>query len=206
VHQPHSNDSDQAVIQQVLTGQRDRFAILVERYQAPLMRAGKSRLGRNDWAEDVVQETFLWAFKCLKSYDSQYSFRTWLWTILWNQCNRHYQKRARQPQVNLASDGVESRELRCAIERSTDLEAPPHKLLAKERSERLDASLGQLPDALANALRLRFFAGLKFHEIADVMECSLSTAKHRVRNGLLKLSQSISENEFAWDVSTGDAK
>ena len=41
-----------------------------------------------------------------------------------------------------------------------------------------------LPDVQADALRLRFFAGLKFHEIADTMSCSLSAAKNRVRTGL----------------------
>ncbi|MCA9201766.1 MAG: RNA polymerase sigma factor, partial [Planctomycetales bacterium] len=96
--------SDGTLIAEVLTGRRERFAVLVDRYQAPLIRVARSRLGRHDWAEDVVQETFLCAFKSLASYNSQYSFRTWLWTILLNQCRRHVQKRSRRPLVRSWSD------------------------------------------------------------------------------------------------------
>src|SRR5687768_12655499 len=74
--------TDGMLISAVLAGEREQFAVLVRRYQRALVRAANSRLGRDDWADDVVQETFLCALKWLHTYDSQYSFRTWLWTIL----------------------------------------------------------------------------------------------------------------------------
>jgi len=61
-------------------------------------------------------------------------------------------------------------------------------LLAKERAAQLEALLAQLSDAQADALRLRFFGGLKFHEIAAAMQCSLNTAKNRVRMGLVRMA------------------
>jgi len=63
------------------------------------------------------------------------------------------------------------------------------KLLAAENSEQLERLLARLPEHQADALRLRFFAGLKFEEIASTMGCSLSTSKNRVKWGLLKMSQ-----------------
>ena len=60
---------DGVLIVSVLAGHRDQFAPLVERYQSALLRVARSRLGREDWAEDVVQETFLCVFKSLHSYD-----------------------------------------------------------------------------------------------------------------------------------------
>ena len=55
-------------------------------------------------------------------------------------------------------------------------------------NEELESLLARLPEAQADALRLRFFGELKFQEIADAMGCSLATAKNRVRWGLTTLS------------------
>lgn len=178
--------ADGPIIAEVLSGRTEQFAIIVRRYQHALIRVAKSRLGRADWAEDVVQETFLCAFKSLASYDSRFSFRTWLWTILLNQCRRAYQKgQRRTKETPWSSDHDE-------IDRRRQCILPPDTLLlAKERAENLQRMLADLPEVQADALRLRFFGGLKFQEIADTMGCGLSTAKHRVRGGLMKLSEQL---------------
>ena len=64
-------------------------------------------------------------------------------------------------------------------------------LLERERNEELQRRLNLLPDVQADALRLRFFAGLTYHEIAQSMGISLGGAKLRVRTGLEKLSQEL---------------
>jgi len=185
-----SEPPDGLVVAAVLDGDRDQFAELVRRYRGALIRVAHSRLGRREWAEDVVQETFLNAFKSLHTYDSQFSFRTWLWTILLNQCHRHYKKRgARLPTLGWSDqlDG-EPTCARQAADQGSLSDSPVDHLLATERSERLNAILDQLPEHQADALRLRFFGGLKFREIAQTMDCSLSTAKNRVRWGLTKMA------------------
>ena len=63
------------------------------------------------------------------------------------------------------------------------------QLLWTERQEQLRDALDRLPEVQADALRLRFFGGLKFEEIAAAMECSLNGAKMRVKHGLLKLAE-----------------
>ena len=183
-------DTDGVLIADVLAGRRERFAELVGRYQGALLRLAVSRLGRRDLAEDAVQETFLCAYKSLATYDSRFSFRTWIWTILLNQCRRSLKRGARHPRVFAWSDhdaagGETPADSWTADERSS----PPFAgLLAKERTAALEALLARLPDNQADALRLRFFGELKFHEIAAAMECSLATAKNRVRWGLEALS------------------
>ncbi len=179
--------SDGPIIAEVLSGRTEQFAVIVRRYQHALMRVAKSRLGRADWAEDVVQETFLCAFKSLASYDSRFSFRTWLWTILLNQCRRAYQKgqrRANETPWNNDHQEENDNRRQCIL-------PPDTLLLAKERAENLQRLLADLPEVQADALRLRFFGGLKFQEIADTMGCGLSTAKHRVRCGLMSLSEQL---------------
>jgi RNA polymerase sigma-70 factor (ECF subfamily) len=107
-----------------------------------------------------------------------------------NQCRRHLKKRSRDLMVRPWTDQMSAAERRTQLAwelRSDD--TPPKRLAAKQRSQLLDALLFKLPEAQADALRLRFFGGMKYHEIAESMQCSLSTAKNRVRWGLTKMAE-----------------
>ncbi len=179
--------SDADLFARVQAGDADAFSELVRRYQTALVRVAHSRLGRVDWAEDVVQETFLSAFKSCASYDARYGFRTWLWTILLNQCAGHYQRRMRS--VPLDPWPSEPDEAASAAGDERGETSPLGRLLAKERAAELESLLLELSVVQADALRLRFFGGLKFQEIADAMQCSLNTAKNRVRWGLMRMAE-----------------
>jgi RNA polymerase sigma-70 factor (ECF subfamily) len=199
---PRSTESDAALVERVLAGETESFAELVRRYQSALARVARSRLGRADWAEDVVQETFMAAFKSCGTYDRQYSFRTWLWTILLNQCRSHYMRHKRRVLVETLESGCE---LAAASDpREPDAASPLSALLAKERAATLESLLRQLSAAQADALRLRFFGGLKFQEIADAMQCSLNTAKARVRNGLERMAHMV-ETQRAGSALPGES-
>jgi len=169
---------DGLLIAATLAGDDEAFAHLMRRYQGALLKAAISRVGRREIAEEAVQEAFLCAHRWLATYDSRFSFRTWLWTILLNQCARHGKREARQS----APTGDEPAMAGLAASAS-----PLDALLARETSERLHELLARLPEAQADALRLRFFGGLTFPEIAAAMECSEAGAKNRVKAGLLKL-------------------
>ncbi|MBI3837366.1 MAG: RNA polymerase sigma factor [Planctomycetia bacterium] len=181
-----TTQSDAALIARVRVGETNCFGEIARRYQPALMRVARSRLGRADWAEDVVQETFLAAFKSCGGYDSRFSFRTWLWTILLNQCRGHYQHRLRSVPLEPWPKECEPT---IVSEQGDESGSPLVHLLAKERSAQLESLLGQLSLVQADALRLRFYGGLKFQEIADAMQCSLTSAKNRVRWGLMRMAE-----------------
>ncbi len=84
------------------------------------------------------------------------------------------------------------------IEQETGLS----RLLLLERREQLAALLNDLPEPQGDALRLRFFGGLKFSEIADAMKSSVSGAKRRVQTGLLALAEKLRQDELT-DESAG---
>jgi RNA polymerase sigma-70 factor (ECF subfamily) len=194
---PPDQLSDQELMREIQSGEAHLFAHLIERYQAPLVRVAESRLGRRDWAEEAVQETFLAAYKSRATYDPAYGFRTWLWTILLNQCRANWKSRARSSRVATWTDAERDTPAGRSIlaDGALDDSAPFARLLDVERRERLERLLASLPDVQADALRLRFFGGLKFQEIADAMQCSLGTAKNRVRWGLLRLAHLTSAEE-----------
>lgn len=195
---------DSTFIAAVLAGQTEAFGELARRYRGGLWRAAKSRLGDSDKADDAVQEALLNAYKWLASYDSRFSFRTWLWTILLNQCRRSLGKSAKRREQQDSEGTLGFAEL---VGRET---CPHESALIQEQAEVLERLLDQLPESQADALRLRFFGDLKFQEIADVLQCSVGTAKNRVRAGLLQLARWLGEDDaplatrIEWR-DTGDA-
>lgn len=179
-------DDDQSLMLRVQTGEVECFSTLASRYHRPLLRLAKNRLGRAPLAEEAVQETFLAAFRGRDTFDPARSFRTWLWTILLNQCRAIGQREGQSPQAGgWTGEGDMSHGAEVYCERPT----PLAELLARERGEVLEQLLRRLSPAQADALRLRFFAEMKFQEIADAMGCSLLTAKNRVKWGLLRLAE-----------------
>ena len=185
--------SDASLIEAVMRGDARRFDEIVRRYEPALSRVARSRLQTHQLAEEAVQETFLWAFKSLHTYDSKYSFRTWLWTILLNRCRRIRLKHHRDPRVVVWSDHVVADAESQSLQQVDPQPLPDEQLQHQEKSDRIEAFLRRLPENQAQALRLRFFAGLKYQVIADTMGCSLSTAKNRVRWGLEKMSRLMRE-------------
>jgi RNA polymerase sigma-70 factor, ECF subfamily len=178
---PTQELTDGEIIECVRAGEIGAFSSLVERYQGPLLALACNRLGRRDLAEDTVQEAFLCAFRWLDSYDSQYAFRTWLWTILLNQCRRTSEKERRAEALRTGFAGVHSGS------QNDEANSPSERIESQESGKQLRQALKKLPEAHADAVRLRFFGGLKFEAIAEATGCSLRTAKYRVKEGLLKL-------------------
>src|SRR5258708_11731377 len=144
------------------------------------------------WAQDVVQETFLGAFAARATYDRRFAFRTWVWTILLNLCRRQWQRRQVRPGEQSLTTAT-SAELRGYNEPVTH-ETALANVLRVERREAVHKLLTQLPEVQADALRLRFFGGLQFSEIALAMDSSVSAAKQRVKKGLLTLAEFVRPN------------
>ncbi len=187
---------DATIMQAVQNGDFEKFDLLVERYRLPLIRVAASKLGDRASAEDVVQETFLAVFAARRTYNPQFAFRTWLWTILLNLCRRLLKKQHRQPRQVADSQLPADASSRSRNE-PVELETGLSRLLQMERREQLHLLLNELPEPQGDALRLRFFGGLKFSEIAETMNSSVSGAKRRVQNGLLALAEKLKHDEHS---------
>jgi RNA polymerase sigma-70 factor, ECF subfamily len=198
VAEDQSDETDAALMRRVQLGETRCFADLIRRHQPALLRVARSRLDRAESAEDAVQETFLAAYKSRHTYSDRFGFRTWLWTILLNQCRRQAAKLARVPTVAAWSDyaAAVDEDSEATRPESTVVDAgesPLARLLSQERSAALHGLLARLTDAQADALRLRFFGALKFDEIAAAMQCTPCTAKNRVKAGLTRLAEMLAE-------------
>src|SRR5579872_7215382 len=148
----------------VQAGQVALFDVLVQRYRGPLLNVAWSKLGDSTWAEDAVQETLMAAFAARATYNPRFSFRTWIWTILLNLCRRQWQRRETRPREHSLSYS--------RISDSRDYHEPATcetalaQMLRTEQQQQVHQLLARLPETQADALRLRFFGGLQFAEIA----------------------------------------
>ena len=177
--------SDEDIMRRVQQGDVQLFEELVRRYRGALIRVTWGKLQDRSLAEDVVQESLLAAFAARHTFDPQYSFRTWLWTITLRLCHKHW-KRTSTPRAN--TQAYDDEQL------SPTMSSAPCGLegvLQTERAELLQRALCELPEAEADAIRLRFFGGLRFDEIAVAMQSSESGAKRRVKHGLERLANQL---------------
>jgi RNA polymerase sigma-70 factor (ECF subfamily) len=178
-------NEDKATVEAVLGGDRQQFARLVQQYHRPLLNLAKSRLGDLDLAEEAVQDAFICAFRSLHTYKPKFSFRTWLWTILLNQCRRHGSRSAKLPR-QLSTEFLPK-----SLDKPSSESTPDVAAMIAERSRLLDGLLLELSDVQADAIRLRFFGQLKYREIADAMDSSLGAAKQRVKLGLIAIGEML---------------
>ena len=172
---------------------KQAVARCVETHGRSLGRLCMALLGSQSDAEEAVQETLLSAFKSAHTFNERFSFRTWLWTILLNQCRTQLKRRGRS-QVVAWTDAGDSLPEDDAPRDQQPL--PTAMLISRERTEFVERLLARLPDKEADALRLRFFGELKFQEVADAVRCSLATAKNRVKSGLLRMAEMMGEGRL----------
>ncbi len=181
---------DTEIIRQVLAGHHEKFAGLVERYQAPLIHFLRRTLGTDEGVFDCAQEAFLAAYRNLSRYSEEYPFRAWLYTIARNKALDLVRKRRRE--VPLTPD-----------ENLVDHQPMPEEVwLAKEQASMLAEVLSELPEHYRQALYLRFHQELSYEEIAFILEVPISRVKTYLHRGKEKMRQHLERR----DIHEGDGQ
>ena len=88
--------TDEEVAREVQQGQRERFGVLVERYQEKLLRYGRRMLFNGRDIEDVVQEIFLKVYKNIQAYDASRPFAPWVYRVAHSEFINAGKKRVRE--------------------------------------------------------------------------------------------------------------
>lgn len=162
------------LIQACLRGEQYAYSQLYDRFAAGVYRLCYGLTLNKQDAEDVVQESFVYAFRNLNRFDpDRASFKTWLYTIAVSRSRNTY-RRKRFPQVDL------SQLFRFEVA-APQAETPEAALTRRNAQETLSEALARLNPQLREAVVLRYGHGLTYREIADIMSCPPKTAESRVR-------------------------
>lgn len=165
---------DTTLVQQTLAGDATAFEELVERYQGRLFALARHYTRNAVDIEDMVQDTFLKAFRRLESFDHRSSFYTWIYRIATNTILDVLKRRGRSPIRT-----VEDPELIGDVA-PVDAPTPTAELEASELSEVTRKVLDELPDIFKAVLVMREFDGLAYQEIADNLGISIGTVESRL--------------------------
>ena len=179
--------TDEELVARSIGGDLESFNQLVLRWERPIYALAYRVIGREEDARDVCQETFLRAFRALGGFKGQAKFSSWLYRITLNLCRDWIRRERRQPLAQ-TPEGVDLVELAGEAE---DTESIEELVARKEIGAAVAKAMALLPEEQRTAIVLKEYHGLTFQEIADMLDCPLSTVKTRLYQGLTVLRRQL---------------
>jgi RNA polymerase sigma-70 factor (ECF subfamily) len=178
---------DKALIEAHLAGNTRAFEQLLNKHLSPVYRFIFQMARDREAADDIVQETFIKAWKHLADFDREKSFKTWLFTIAKRTAFDHFKKKKALP-FSAFDDG----EGGTAFEEVGDEQALPDELLAREEAAAdLDRALARLPEGSRTILLLAYREDLSLQEIAEILGEPYNTVKSRHNRAIRKLREAM---------------
>jgi RNA polymerase sigma-70 factor (ECF subfamily) len=187
-----SQVTDEELVAKAQAGDQESFNQLVTRWERPIYALAYRTLGREDDARDVVQEAFLRAFRGLKGFKGQAKFSSWLYRITLNLCRDWMRKNRRAPLVQVP-EGDDATDLAEQIPSSA--ESVEVLVARREMSAAVTRAMAELPEEQRTAILMKEFHGLTFQEIAEALDCPLSTVKTRLYQGLTVLRRRLERQQ-----------
>jgi len=188
--------TDAEAAREARLGNQQAFRVLVERHSRVLFRLAYRMTGNEQDAEDLVQESFLRAYKQLHNFDERAAFGTWLHRIC----------------VNCSLDLIRARKTRREIQNKVEDEqttswlekvaapgpSPERLMLSNQVTELLEPALAKLSETERAAFILRHYEGSSIEDIAQALGVQTSAAKHSVFRAVQKLRRSLAP---AWGAA-----
>ena len=183
--------SDAELVERARGGDRDAFGELVERHQQAVFRTALVALRSREEAEEVAQDAFVAAMERLDDFRGDASFKTWLLTIASRlRVDAHRRARPERSLDQMSADqGFDP-----ASEERTE-----RALEAAAVGQAVRAAIQRLPERQRVAVILKHIEDMPFTEIAQIMGCTVNSAKvhaHRGRNRLAQLLGHVREEEL----------
>ena len=179
--------SQQTLIGRWQRGDSDAFDELYTQYAPAIHRLGWAMLKQTQAAEDVVQETFLRAYKARQRFDpSRASFGTWLYQIALNYCRSHL-RRKRLPTIPWLRQTGE------ALDLPDPGPGPESNALRSEYQRQLWAAVQNLSDPLREVITLHYYMELPAVEIAAMLNRPEGTIYSRLHNARRRLAEALAE-------------
>ncbi len=180
-HWQDDSRSDRELIAQAAARDRAAFERLVQRHAAAVFRLALVITDDRASAEDVLQQTFLSAYRSASSFRGESSVRTWLFSIARHAAYRLHRKQGRE-------DLMEEPLMTLGIEAGWGSDNPEALAIAAQRRETLVRALRSLSSDDREVLVLRDIEGLRGPEAADVLGIGERALKSRLHRARLRLA------------------
>ena len=177
--QSANEQTDEEIVRIVQSGRVELFGLLIERYQAKMIRYARRFLFNNSDVEDLVQEIFLKAYTNLQGFDTSRKFSPWLYRIAHNLFINQIKKKGREtlPFFNLD----------IFLPSLTTQENPESELEKKELRQAIDQCLADLGVKYREPLILYYFEALSYQEISETLRIPKASVWFRIKRAKEKL-------------------
>lgn len=187
-------ESEAELIEGLREADPTAYRRFVDQNSANVYNLALKLLGDEQEAEDVLQETFLSAFRAIDRFKARAKLSTWLYRIAYNASQMHLRKRGRMTTFSLdqtLNDEEQADELsdRILVDWST---VPDDQLLTAEARHEMDRAIAALPESLRSAFVLRDVQGLSGVETAEVLGITVQAVKNRLHRARLALRDRLS--------------
>ncbi|MHB1543678.1 MAG: RNA polymerase sigma factor RpoE [Gammaproteobacteria bacterium] len=171
-------DGDRALVTKVQQGDRTAFDLLVRKYQHRILKFVTRYVHDSNLALDITQESFMRAYRSIRSFRGESAFYTWLYRIAINVAKNHLSVNARRCEESLTesgdSNGVNG------MEALHSLETPEALLISDEVRQAVVNAIQDLAPDLRTAILLREVEGFSYEAIAQAMSCPVGTVRSRI--------------------------
>ena len=182
---------EQELIHRILQGEREAFAMIVQKYQTPLLNYVGRMVTDRDTALDLLQEIFLKIYTSLHQYKSTYPFRTWIFKIAYNHVIDYWRKRRIETQpLEEDQSGISLLNILPLQEESIT-----KKYELQQWRNKIERALEKLSAPWRELFIWRYLNELSYEEIAEIKNLPLGTVKNRIFQAKEKLRLLLEEEQ-----------
>ncbi|MCD8492842.1 MAG: sigma-70 family RNA polymerase sigma factor [Geovibrio sp.] len=167
---------DALVVEKVIDGDAASYELLIRKYQSKLFSTVLHMVKNRELAEDIVQESFLRAFRKLDTLNNRSQFYPWIKRIALNMALNHFEKEKRVLDVETEDDESSF------FENISSGESPEELTLKEEMKRYVRMFVDSLPDRLRVVIILREVEDMSYEEIAEMLNIPLGTVRSRLFN------------------------
>jgi RNA polymerase sigma-70 factor (ECF subfamily) len=185
--------SDQQLLGYYLAGNKEAISQLIERHSSRVYDYIRMMVKDEQLAEDIYQETFIKAVKVIDEgrYKESGRFLSWVMRIAHNQVIDHFRAEKQNKNITPTTAGYDILATQSPLEKSIEEELIGSQIEADVRK-----LVAHLPEEQREVVKLRYYDGLSFKEIAEQTEVSINTALGRMRYALINLRRMIKEKNI----------
>ena len=185
--------SDQALLDMYQQGHREAVSQLLERHTRRVRDYVRMMVKDNDVADDLTQEILIKVVKVLDEgrYTDKGRFQPWLLRIAHNRVLDFFRAQKQVKTINESSVGYDILGSKNIAEPSIEEE-----IISEQRAEEIRALVDELPEEQREVVKMRYYEGLSFKEIAELTGVSINTALGRMRYALINMRQLIKKKKL----------
>jgi RNA polymerase sigma-70 factor, ECF subfamily len=168
-------------IKQVLKGDQDAFAEVIELYKDKVFQICFRMLGNRHEAEDISQEAFIRAYVNIHTFNQKRKFSTWLYRIATNLCIDRIRKKKPDYYLDAEVKGTDGLTMYSQV--AADGQLPEEEVEEMELQAEIQRQILKLPDKYRSVIVLKYIEELSLQEISEILDLPLGTVKTRIHRG-----------------------